>query len=99
MFTIAKTIFKNLFSKPATRVAGREAFDGARGHLVIEESKCIYCGICAKKCPALAIKVDRKPNQNWTLDPFKCIICSACVEACPKKCLHLDKNFRSPSSN
>lgn len=96
---IIKTILKNLRTPAATRLTAREPFEGTRGQLIIEEEKCIYCGICAKKCPAFALKVDRKPNQCWTLNPFKCILCGACVEACPKKCLHLKADFKKPESN
>ncbi len=92
MFTILKDIAKNTFSKPYTRkypFEVRPHFPGERGKLVIEEDKCIFCGICARKCPANALTVTRKPDQAWQFERFRCILCGACVEACPKKCLHL----------
>lgn len=92
LFTIIKDIAWNLCHAPATRnypAVKRPEFKGMHGKLVIEESKCIYCGICAKKCPANAIVVTRKPDQSWQFDRYRCILCAACVEACPKKCLRM----------
>ncbi len=92
LFTILKDIVANTFSKPYTRnypFEVRPSFEGERGKLVIEEDKCIYCGICERKCPANAIKVTKKPDQSWQFERFRCILCAACVEACPKKCLHM----------
>ena len=47
---------------------------------------CVYCGICAKKCPMGAITVDRK-TKTWSLDEDACISCGTCAESCPKKCI------------
>jgi NADH-quinone oxidoreductase subunit I len=89
----------NLFSAPATRpypFSVREPFDRARGHLEIDIDKCIFCRICAKKCPSNAIDVD-KEVKRWTLAAFQCIICEACVDACPKKALEVKNVYRAPS--
>ncbi len=47
---------------------------------------CVYCTLCAKKCPVEAITVDREA-KTWAVDEEKCIKCGVCVEKCPKKCL------------
>ena len=47
---------------------------------------CVFCGLCAKNCPAGAITVDRA-TKTWTLDEEKCAKCGLCVSKCPKKCL------------
>ena len=47
---------------------------------------CVYCTLCAKKCPAGALEVDRAA-KTWTLDEEKCVGCGTCVETCPKKCI------------
>lgn len=47
---------------------------------------CVYCSICAKKCPGQAIEVNRA-EKLWKLDDEKCIACGACAENCPKKCI------------
>lgn len=53
---------------------------------VSDPSKCVYCTLCAKKCPAGAITVDRAA-KTWTLDEERCIGCGTCHEVCPKKCI------------
>ena len=56
------------------------------GKPVNDPSKCVYCTICAKKCPAGALEVDRA-NKTWVLDDEKCVACGTCSDACPKKCI------------
>ena len=58
------------------------------GKPVNDASKCVYCTICARKCPAEALVVDRA-NKTWVLDEDKCVACGTCAEACPKKCIIL----------
>ena len=68
---------------PDTPAAGR-----AGGKPVNDAGKCVYCTLCAKKCPQGAITVDRAAKQ-WRLDAEKCVGCGICAAACPKKCLTL----------
>ncbi len=92
LFTIFRNIVRRSFSRPVTRnypAEVRDPFPGEKGKLIIEADKCIYCGICAKKCPANAITVNRKPDASWQFQRYSCILCGFCVEVCPKKCLHL----------
>lgn len=91
LFSIFKDILGNLVKGPVTRnypAVKRPPFPGERGKLVIEEEKCIFCGMCARKCPSNALKVTRKPKE-WNFEQFRCILCGTCVEACPKKCLKM----------
>ena len=53
---------------------------------VNDPAKCVYCTLCAKKCPAGALTVDRAA-KTWTLDEDKCIACGTCHDVCPKKCI------------
>jgi ech hydrogenase subunit F len=97
--TIGKVIARSALSKYATRLypfEKREPYAATRGHIVIDINACIFCSICAKKCPCDAIVVD-KTAKTWTIDRMKCIQCGACVEACPKKCLCMDQTY-SPAS-
>lgn len=66
---------------PACTVAPRDD-----GKPVNDPSKCVYCTLCAKKCPAGALEVDRAA-KTWTCDYDKCVACGTCAEACPKKCI------------
>ena len=68
-------------SVPACAAAPRDD-----GKPVSDTSKCVFCGICARKCPVGAIEVDRAA-RTWKLDADKCIACGTCAESCPKKCI------------
>ena len=102
MFDMLGNIFKNLISKPATRnypFSTREMGKNTRGHISgIDPDACIYCGICQRKCPSDAIKVD-KANKVWELETFKCIICGECVTSCPKKCINMENFHATASTN
>lgn len=56
------------------------------GKPVNDASKCVYCTLCAKKCPVEALEVDRAA-KTWVLDEDKCIACGNCAQVCPKKCI------------
>ncbi|WP_010251152.1 4Fe-4S binding protein [Acetivibrio cellulolyticus] len=99
-FNMAKTIFANLFRKPATLmypVVKREFTRNTRGKVELNIETCVFCGICQKKCPTGAITVDRA-NKKWEIERFKCIACSYCVESCPKKCLAMGNEYSKPSA-
>ena len=49
-------------------------------------SRCVYCTICAKKCPAGALEVDRAA-KTWKLDEDSCVACGTCESVCPKKAI------------
>lgn len=92
-----KLITKNFFRKAPTRlyplVEERDAFERSRGRIDMEPDKCILCSICAKKCPADAITVDRATGK-WELNALRCIICGECVNSCPKKTIHMSNARR-----
>ena len=78
-------------AKPATPAApsetpAMEVKPRDDGKPVSDPSRCVYCTLCAKKCPAGAIEVDRA-NKTWKLDDEKCVACGTCAEVCPKKCI------------
>jgi len=92
------TVVKNLLKKPATRkypFEVREPFEKYRGELIIDIEKCIFCGMCARKCPCQCITVD-KTAGTWACDPHECITCGYCVDACPTKCLTFKDVHRKP---
>jgi formate hydrogenlyase subunit 6/NADH:ubiquinone oxidoreductase subunit I len=94
-FKMAFQTLKNLISKPATLMypyKPRVFFKNTRGQLNIEFDKCIYCGMCQRRCPTDAILTDRTA-KTWQIDHMKCIYCGNCVEVCPKKCLFLANKY------
>jgi formate hydrogenlyase subunit 6/NADH:ubiquinone oxidoreductase subunit I len=94
MFDFLGNVLKNVVSKPATRMypyEKRPPMKNTRGALgEIDINTCIFCGICARRCPSIAITVN-KNERSWELNRLKCIVCNVCVEACPVKCLHMDE--------
>ena len=76
-------------SETFTRPQAPEAPAGkAGGKPVNAGDACVYCTLCAKKCPQGAITVDRAA-RTWSLDAGKCVGCGLCAASCPKKCLTL----------
>jgi len=55
----------------------------------IKSSKCTGCSICAQKCPADAILVDK--NKGTVSDPKNCLLCFQCTEKCPTNTLKYKK--------
>ena len=49
---------------------------------------CVFCTLCARKCPAEAITVDRA-EKKWELDRDACLSCGLCAQSCPKKCISM----------
>ena len=97
-YKITKLVLKSLFSKPATLMypfVKRDFFVNTRGQVAIKISDCIFCSICAKKCPTGAIEVMRD-EKTWSINRLLCISCGACVEQCPKKCLKLETFYSQP---
>lgn len=97
MINMLKLITRNLFNKKQTRLFPlaneRPAFERFRGRINLNPDTCILCSICAKRCPADAIMVDRKEG-NWKLDPLRCIICGECATACPKNSIIMNNDRR-----
>jgi formate hydrogenlyase subunit 6/NADH:ubiquinone oxidoreductase subunit I len=85
------TVLGNLFNKAATRnypFDVRDPFVTARGELVNDIERCIFCGSCSRKCPSQCITVGKEGAMGtWSLEFFACIGCGVCVSACPVSCL------------
>jgi len=73
-----------------------EFFENTRGSIEIDVPKCVFCTLCAKKCPTDAIVVSRE-NKTWEIDRFKCIACGVCVDCCAKKCLSFSRQYAAPA--
>lgn len=94
-FEMAKTAIRTVISRPATlmypaRPGKRTGL--SRGHVVIDPSRCISCGMCMKKCPSEAICVE-KEAKTWTIDRLRCVVCNSCIEVCPVQCLIMELQY------
>jgi len=99
-FKIGRSLVSSTFKKPSTRrypEVKREWQENTKGHIEIDAGSCILCGICAKKCPADALTVD-KQARKWTIDRMSCVQCRSCVESCPKSCLFMRNDYIQPSA-
>jgi len=97
--SITKTLFSSMLSKPATiklTQMNSHYTQHTRGHVENDINACIFCGLCARRCPTHAIGVS-KQERFWSIERFKCIQCNCCVEICPANCL-LMANEQSPVS-
>lgn len=72
--------------KPAEDAPACEIKPRDDGKPVSDPAKCVYCTLCAKKCPAGALEVDRAA-KTWTLDEEKCLACGNCATVCPKNAI------------
>ena len=100
-FRMSKTLLKNLFHGPYTTlypIKQKEKYEHTRGKIEITIDDCIFCGMCERRCPTGAIKVD-KSKTSWSIERFQCIQCNYCGEVCPKKCLTMDNQYTTPSYN
>ena len=99
-FKLGKMTLRSLFGKPETvryPFEEPEHPDALRGKVAFDSKDCIYCGICEKRCPTGAIKVDKKEG-TWSIDHFSCIQCDTCARECPKGCLSMDAVLVHPST-
>lgn len=96
---MSRTVLKSLVKRPYTvkYPFGPCIHHGeiSRGSVQIDIEKCIFCGLCQKKCLTGAIRVE-KEAKKWEIDRLKCIVCASCVEVCPKKCLVMARDYTQP---
>jgi len=101
-------VFKNIFTRKVTLNYPFEKgilSSRFRGEHVLRrysngEERCIACKLCEVVCPALAITIDAKENNNssrqttrYDIDMTKCIYCGLCQEACPVDAIVEGPNF------
>ena len=99
-FEMARLAVKWLLTKPATTAypfVPRTPLSGSRGELVFTKENCVYCTVCAKKCPTGALTVVRA-QKKWSINRLRCISCGACVDICPKNSLALSTAHGAPAT-
>lgn len=99
-FEMAKSAIQTLINRPATILYPSQAAKKtpiSRGHVTIDESRCISCGTCQRKCPSQAILIN-KEAKTWQINRFRCVVCNACVDTCPVKCLLMDTQYTAPTT-
>jgi ech hydrogenase subunit F len=100
LFRMSRTITGNLLRGPATRMyphVRREPFHNTRGRVAIEIEKCIFCGLCQRRCPPKAITVT-KDDKTWAIDRLYCMTCNVCTEVCPVHCLAMEREYTRPTA-
>jgi len=111
MFKALLNALKNLFSAPATLnypFVSSPKHEGARGLILFDEPKCVWCLKCEEVCPPGAIRFtqDRESYEyTYHYNPYLCIYCAECVRACPDKaqalsqCSELSRPTSDPFMN
>jgi ech hydrogenase subunit F len=97
-FGMTKTVIKNLLGGPATLMypTRKRAYTPiTRGRINIDINRCIFCGLCGRRCPTYAITVT-KDSKRWQIDRLRCCMCNLCVEVCPVKCLATGNEYPPP---
>lgn len=67
-----------------------------RGKPEYTPQQCIACGACANVCPANALTMETKVEENiriWEFFVGRCIYCARCEEVCPTRALKLGQQF------
>lgn len=105
--SMVRELLRTLVRRPVTRkypYEVREPPERFRGRIVIDYSKCVGCGLCARFCPAAAIEmvvVDaggrkvRRPEVHI----YRCVFCGQCELACPRGAISYSREFRLATHN
>jgi len=65
----------------------RKELSGPRtGKIVTDVDACMACGVCVKKCPTNALKLEK---DEVIVDSDKCILCGECDIICPVNAIKL----------
>jgi formate hydrogenlyase subunit 6/NADH:ubiquinone oxidoreductase subunit I len=98
IFQMTRTVIRNLTGGPATRqypaVPARTSAI-TRGHVAFDPSTCRSCGLCSRRCPCVAIRLD-KEAKVWEIDRMRCFACGDCVDGCPFGSLTMEQTYLPP---
>jgi len=66
-------------------------------HPIIDESKCIGCGMCATSCGRNVYKFDYKNKKSKVVNPNNCMVaCITCANLCPVGAISFVKDGDTP---
>jgi ech hydrogenase subunit F len=95
IMSMLKSTLKNLFSRPVTvryPFVKADIPETNRGRVAWDMQKCIWCRLCEKNCPTLAIVTD-KEHKTQTIVRARCIACRTCVDVCPTNTITMEPEY------
>jgi ferredoxin len=84
----------NPFSLPMMRRSLRNLlphFAGTRGTLEFDLDTCVFCGLCARRCPTVALTCSRE-DRFFAIEQLRCIACGVCIDLCNKDSLRMSED-------
>ncbi len=97
--SMLSTVIRNLVHRPVTTSYPYIPADipkGNRGRVDWDMASCTLCGLCEKRCPTLAVAVDKRIGVV-SLQVYRCISCGVCADVCPKGVISIRQEYSSPS--
>lgn len=66
-------------------------------HPIVDEAKCIGCGMCATSCGRGVYKFDYKNKKSKVVNPNNCMVaCITCANLCPVGAISFVKAVETP---
>jgi len=101
-----KITFKRFFDKkvtvqyPEEKLPMSPRFRG--GELLLDNNKCIACGLCKMACPNAVIELSTEMNElkkksltSYIYHSGRCLYCNLCIEVCPTHAIRWDQNYEN----
>ncbi len=98
-------MWRAVTQRPVTLSFPRTPLDlppGFRGHVVVTDADaCRGCGLCARDCPADALKLERKGRDDFRLIyyPDRCAYCGQCADSCVHDVIALTNEFTNSTTD
>jgi formate hydrogenlyase subunit 6/NADH:ubiquinone oxidoreductase subunit I len=98
IFSLFPQLWRTIFSRPITvryPFGKLELPPYFRGRVVMDEEKCVGCGLCVRDCPAYGLILERKPDKGFSLVhyPDRCAYCGQCEDSCRAGAIWLTNEF------
>lgn len=59
------------------------------GKVMVDESKCSGCGLCARICPGSALELNAKKARMRVSELPQCMGCGDCAAICPRQAISI----------